>query len=84
MSNRVLVIMEGGLIQFVHADDPSVEVLVVDWDWIDGSDALNDPIDPIAQYTFDSQDVDKVLGEVHKRFEEEMRKLREFFAKQGE
>ena len=43
--NRVLIIVEGGCVQAVYADDAKAEVLLVDWDNIEeerakGSDRI--------------------------------------------
>jgi len=34
MANRVLITVEDGLIQEIHADDGSIDVIIVDWDGI--------------------------------------------------
>jgi len=32
MANKVVIVIEGGVIQSVHSDDSDLEVEVVDWD----------------------------------------------------
>lgn len=80
MAKRVVIVVEGGVVQDVAVDDPGVNVILVDWDNIAQMEweELTDLRDEIrnALEVDGSSEVRRFLMEAAKRLNEEMKERR--------
>lgn len=66
MPKRVVIIVEGGMVQGIACDDPKLEVTLVDWDNLKEESPENTKVDE-GEYPVDVGFVDTYLNEARER-----------------